>query len=61
MEDQVQMTLESLEPSSSFESFTIGAEEAAEILGVNRTRLSQLTTKGVFAYERPSGQILKHH
>lgn len=52
MEDQVQITLESLEPVSSFESFTIGAEEAAEILGVNRTRLSQLTTKGVFAYER---------
>lgn len=41
-----------LELASSFESFTIGAAEAAEILGVNRTRLSQLTTKGVFAYER---------
>lgn len=35
-----------------FESFTIGAQEASEILGVNRTRLSQLTSKGVFAFER---------
>lgn len=34
------------------ESFTIPAEEAADILGVNRARLSQLTTKGIFAYER---------
>jgi hypothetical protein len=49
MEDQIQLE-NSI--SSSFESFTIGVEEAAEILGVNRTRLSQLTTKGVFAYER---------
>lgn len=34
------------------ESFTIGAEEAAQILGVNRSRLSQLTGKGAFPYER---------
>ncbi len=34
------------------ESFTISAEEAAQILGVNRSRLSQLTQKGVFAFER---------
>jgi len=44
-------TLESKE-NSPFESFTVGAIEASEILGVNRTRLSQLTSKGVFAYER---------
>ena len=36
----------------NIESFTIGAEEAAQILGVNRSRLSQLTSKGVFTYER---------
>ncbi|APJ03744.1 helix-turn-helix transcriptional regulator [Silvanigrella aquatica] len=34
------------------ESFTISAEEAAQILGVNRSRLSQLTSKGVFPFER---------
>ena len=34
------------------ESFTIGAEEAAQILGVNRSRLSQLTSKGIFTFER---------
>lgn len=34
------------------EHFTIGSIKAAEILGVNRTRLSQLTTQGIFPYER---------
>ncbi|KAB8033508.1 hypothetical protein [Fluviispira multicolorata] len=34
------------------ESFTIGSEEAAQILGVNRSRLSQLTSKGIFLFER---------
>lgn len=32
--------------------FTINSHKAAEILGVNRTRLSQLTSQGVFPYER---------
>lgn len=32
--------------------FTINSAKAAEILGVNRTRLSQLTSKGLFPYER---------
>lgn len=36
----------------NIESFTINAEEAAQILGVNRSRLSQLTSKGVFTFER---------
>lgn len=34
------------------EFFTINSQKAAEILGVNRTRLSQLTSQGVFPYER---------
>lgn len=40
------------ESIEEFESFTIGAQEASDILGVNRTRLSQLTSKGIFAFER---------
>ena len=36
----------------STESFTISSEEAAQILGVNRSRLSQLTGKGALAFER---------
>ncbi len=36
----------------NIESFTINAEEAAQILGVNRSRLSQLTSKGVLPFER---------
>ena len=36
----------------NIESFTINAEEAAQILGVNRSRLSQLTSKGAFTFER---------
>ncbi|WP_186644416.1 helix-turn-helix domain-containing protein [Fluviispira vulneris] len=36
----------------NMESFTISVEEAAKILGVNRSRLSQLTSKGVFPYEK---------
>jgi hypothetical protein len=36
----------------NIESFTINAEEAAQILGVNRSRLSQLTSKGTFPFER---------
>ncbi|MGY3804563.1 hypothetical protein ACWNT8_10900 [Pigmentibacter ruber] len=38
--------------TESNESFTISAEEAAEILGVNRSRLSQLTSKGIFSFEK---------
>lgn len=34
------------------EFFTINSQKAAEILGVNRTRLSQLTSQGIFPYER---------
>jgi len=34
------------------ESFTLNAQEAAEILGVNRSRLSQLTSKGVLRFEK---------
>lgn len=37
---------------TSSEHFTINSDKAAEILGVNRTRLSQLTSKGLFPYER---------
>lgn len=36
----------------TYESFTISAEEAADILGVNRSRLSQLTSKGIFSFEK---------
>ncbi len=36
----------------NIESFTINAEEAAQILGVNRSRLSQLTSKGALPFER---------
>lgn len=32
--------------------FTINSHKAAEMLGVNRTRLSQLTSQGLFPYER---------
>ena len=33
-------------------SYTVEVAEAADLLGVSRTRLSQLTTKGVFSFER---------
>ena len=36
----------------SSEEFTLEVTEAAELLGVSRTRLSQLTSKGVFSFER---------
>jgi hypothetical protein len=34
------------------DSFSVPSDEAAHILGVNKTRLSQLTSKGIFSYER---------
>ena len=34
------------------ESFNLDAEQAASVLGVNKTRLSQLTSKGVLPFER---------
>lgn len=34
------------------ESFSINSDEASSILGVSKTRLSQLTQKGQFSYER---------
>lgn len=34
------------------DGFNLGVEEAAALLGVGRTRLSQLTSKGVFSFER---------
>lgn len=36
----------------NIECFTINAEEAAKILGVNRSRLSQLTSKGALTFEK---------
>ncbi len=39
-------------PAPNNEHFTINSIKAAEILGINRTRLSQLTSKGLFPYER---------
>ena len=44
--------------AESVSSFTIDATEAAKILDVNRTRLSQLTTKGTFPFERKK---INHH
>ncbi|WGL59866.1 hypothetical protein QEJ31_15145 [Pigmentibacter sp. JX0631] len=43
---------QNLNCKESDESFTISAEEAADILGVNRSRLSQLTSKGIFSFEK---------
>lgn len=40
------------ENEEQYESFTVSAEEAAQLLGVNRSRLSQLTSKGVFNFEK---------
>lgn len=41
-----------LEQQTESNFFTINSHKAAEILGVNRTRLSQLTSQGIFPYER---------
>ncbi|BBH53180.1 helix-turn-helix domain-containing protein [Fluviispira sanaruensis] len=49
---QSKINLTDDENQENMESFTISVEEAAKILGVNRSRLSQLTSKGVFPYEK---------
>lgn len=41
-----------LEQQTENNFFTINSQKASEILGVNRTRLSQLTSQGIFPYER---------
>jgi hypothetical protein len=41
------------------EEYTLGALDASEILGVNRTRLSQLTSQGVLSFQRR--KIGSHH
>ncbi len=41
------------------EEYTLGALDASEILGVNRTRLSQLTSQGILSFQRR--KIGSHH
>ena len=48
-------------PDYSHEAYCIDVDEATEILGLSRTRLSQLTTKGILSHERRRIGVRSRH